>query len=120
MPSRNEAQTWEYLRGDLEARRSLLTDLRNDHAGDQMKQAQSIILRYLEAMPAQDTIDMSSMANDISRHWPFHGEGEAFFRSAVDALKKDGWIKETKGELELDKVARVTRRFMASAIAKAR
>ena len=118
--SHHEPQTWEYLRGDLEARRSLLTDLRNDHAGSQMKQAQSIILRYLETMPAQDTVDLSTMADDISRHWPFHGEGEAFFRSALDALKKDGWVKDTKGELELDKVARVTRKFMASAISKAR
>ena len=115
-----EPQTWEYLRGDLEARRSLLTDLRNDNAGDQMKQAQSIILRYLETVPAQDTVNVSMMAADISRHWPFHGEAEPFFRSAVDALKKEGWVKETKGELELDKVARVTRRFLASAITQAR
>lgn len=121
MPRRErESQTWEYLRGDLEARRSLLTDLRNDNAADQMKQAQSAILRYLEAVPAQDTVNLETMAEDISRHWPFHGEGEAFFRSAVDALKKSGWVKETKGELELDKIARVTRRFLASAVIKAR
>jgi len=120
MPTRNEPQTWEYLRGDLEARRSLLIDLRNDNAGDQMKQAQSAILRYLETVPAQDTVDLQTMAEDISRHWPFHGEGESFFRSTVDALKKEGWIKESKGELELDKVARVTRRFLASAVTKAR
>ena len=116
---RREPQSWEYLRGDLEPRRSLLTDLRNDNAGDQMKQAQSIILRYLESVPAQDTVNISTMAEDISRHWPFHGEGEAFFRSAVDALKKEGWLKETKGELELDKIARVTRKFLASAISNA-
>jgi hypothetical protein len=65
-------------------------------------------------------VNVQTMAEDISRHWPFHGEGEQFFRSAVDALKKDGWIKDTKGELELDKVARVSRRFLASAISKAR
>jgi hypothetical protein len=120
MPTRNESQTWEYLRGDLAARRSGLTDLRNDHAGDQMKQAQSIILRYLETLPAQATVNVETMAEDISRHWPFHGENEQFFRSAVDALKKDGWIRDTKGELELDKVARVTRRFLASVVSNAR
>lgn len=118
--TKREPQTWEHLRGDLEPRRSLLTDLRNDNAGDQMRQAQSIILRYLENVPAQDTVSVSTMAEDISRHWPFHGEGETFFRSAVDALKKEGWLTETKGELELDKVARVTRRFLASAVTKAR
>lgn len=120
MRARHESQTWEYLRGDLAARRSGLTDLRNDNAGDQMKQAQSAILRYLENVAAQDTVNVSTMAEDISRHWPFHGEGETFFRSAVDALKKDGWIKETKGELSLDKIARVARRFMASAVSRAR
>lgn len=120
MPSRHEPQTWEYLRGDLEARRSLLTDLRNDNAGDQMKQAQSIILRYLETVPAQDTVNVSTMAEDISRHWPFHGENEAFFRSAVDALKKEGWITEKSGEVGLDKIARVTRRFLAAAVSQAR
>ena len=117
---RREPQTWEYLRGDLQARRSLLTDLRNDNAGDQMKQAQSIILRYLETVPAQGSVSITAMAEDISRHWPFHGENEAFFRSAVDALKKDGWIKQDKDALALDKVARVTRKFLASALHKAR
>lgn len=98
----------------------MLTDLRNDNAGDQMKQAKSVILRYLETVPAQDTVNLKTMAADISRHWPFHGEPEAFFRNAVDSLKKDGWIKETKGELAMDKVARVTRRFLASAISRSR
>lgn len=85
-----------------------------------MRQAQSIILRYLETMPAQDTVNVETMAEDISRHWPFHGESEEFFRSAVDALKKGGWIKMDGDEVFLDKIARVTRRYLAASVVKAR
>ena len=114
-----ESQTWAYLRGDLEPRRTELTDLRNDNAGSQMRQAQSIILRYLENLPAEDTVDVPSMADDIGRHWPFHGEGVEFFKSAVDELIKEGWVKMDGDMVKLDMVVRVSRRFLAKAAKRA-
>lgn len=119
MPLR-EPQTWPLLKGDLEPRRTDGTDLRNDNAGDQMRQAQSIILRYLECLPAEGTVNIASMAEDISRHYPFHGEGTEFFRNAVDALKKDGWVKSEGDELELNKIARVTHRYLQACVQRAR
>jgi hypothetical protein len=113
-----EPQSWEYLRGDLEPRRTELTDLRNDNAGDQMAQAQNIILRYLENMPAEQTVDAGSMAEDISRHWPFHGEGVDFFKAAIDDLVELGWIKMDGKQVKLDTVIRVQRRFFARKIAR--
>lgn len=111
-----ESQTWEFLRGDLEPRRTELTDLRNDNAGDQMAQAQNIILRYLENMPVEDTVDVPSMAQDIGRHWPFHGEGDAFFQEAVDDLVKQGWVRMDGDQVKLDTVVRVSRRYLTSSL----
>lgn len=118
--ARREPQTWQFLRGDLEPRRTDGTDLRNDNAGDQMRQAQSIVIRYLETLPAQDTVNIESMAADIGRHYPFHGEGVQFFRNAVDALKEAGWVKMEGDEVELNKVARVTRRFLTACVRRSR
>lgn len=114
MKSRRHPQTWPYLKDGLKARRSLLTDLRNDHGGDELTQVKSIILRYLETVPAQSVVTVPILTENVSRHWPFHGKTEAFFQSAINDLKKEGWIKETKEGLSLDKVARVTRKFLAS------
>lgn len=119
MPIR-EPQTWQFLRGDLEPRRVEWTDLRNDFAGDQLKQAQNIVLRYLENLPAEGTVNLQTMAEDISRHYPFHNEGPEFFRQAVDALKDEGWVKTDGDELELNKVARVTARYLHNLVRKAR
>lgn len=114
-----ESQTWEFLRGDLEPRRTELADLRNDNAGDEMAQAESIILRYLENMPVEDTTDVPSMAEDIGRHWPFHGEGEAFFQAAVDDLVKKGWVRMDGDQVKLDTVVRVSRRYLKASLSKA-
>ena len=119
MPLR-EPQTWQFLRGDLEPRRVEWTDLRNDFGGDSMKQAQSIVLRYLENLPAQATVNLETMSGDISRHYPFHNEGPEFFRQAVDALNEAGWVKSDGNELELNKVARVTARYLMASIQKTR
>lgn len=119
MPLR-EPQTWQFLRGDLEPRRVEWTDLRNDFAGDQFKQAQNIVLRYLENLPAEKTVNLQTMAADISRHYPFHNEGTEFFREAVDALKKAGWVKTVGDELELNKVARVTARYLMASVRRSR
>ena len=118
--SMREPQTWPLLRGDFEPRRTDGTDLRNDNAGDQMRQAQNIVLRYLETLPAQDTIDLESMANDIGRHYPFQVEGVEFFRRAVDALKEAGWVKMEGDEIELNKIARVARRYLSACLQRAR
>ena len=118
--SMREPQTWPLLRGDFEPRRTDGTDLRNDNAGDQMRQAQNIVLRYLETLPAQDTVNLDTMAADIGRHYPFHGEGVEFFRNAVNGLKEAGWIKMNADEVELNKIARVTRRYLAARIRGAR
>ena len=114
--SLREPQTWPLLKGDFEPRRTDGTDLRNDNAGDQLKQAQNIIIRYLETLPAQDTVNIASMAADIGRHYPFHGEGEDFFRNAVDALKKAGWVKMEGDALELNKIARVAHRYLTACL----
>lgn len=114
-----EPQTWQFLRGDLEPRRVEWTDLRNDFGGDQMKQAQNIVLRYLENLPAHGTVNLQTMSEDISRHYPFHNEGPEFFRQAVDALKSAGWVKSDGDKLELNKVARVTARYLMASIHKA-
>jgi len=119
MPLR-EPQTWQFLRGDLEPRRVEWTDLRNDNAGDQLKQAQNIVLRYLENLPAQGTVNLKTMAEDISRRYPFHNEGPEFFRQAVDALKEEGWVKMEGDQLELNKVARVTARYLMASVRKTR
>ena len=118
--ARREPQTWQFLRGDLEPRHTDGTDLRNDHAGDQMRQAQSIVIRYLETLPAQDTVNLESMAADISRHYPFQGEGVEFFRNAVAALKESGWVKLEGDEVELNKIARVTRRYLTATLRRSR
>lgn len=115
-----ESQTWAYLRGDLEPRRVEWTDLRNDYAADELKQAQNIVLRYLETMPAQGTVNLASMAEDISRHYPFQGEGVEFFRRAVESLQDAGWIKKDGDELELDKIARVTDRYLRNRLRSTR
>lgn len=120
MTARREPQTWPFLRGDLTPHRIDQSDLRNDYAGDEMRQAQSIILRYLGDLPAEGTVDVESMVEDITRHYPFHGEGEAFFRKAVDALERDGWIKIQGSEVELHKVARVTRMYLTRVAHRAR
>ena len=119
MPLR-EPQTWQFLRGDLEPRRVEWTDLRNDYGGDQMKQAQNIVLRYLQSLPAQGTVNLETMTEDITRHYPFHGEKPEFFRQAVDALKEQGWVKETGDEIELDKVERVATRYLRACLQKTR
>jgi hypothetical protein len=118
--SLREPQTWPLLKGDFEPRRTDGTDLRNDHGGDQMKQAQNIVLRYLETLPAQGTVNLDTMAEDISRHYPFHGEGVEFFRKAVDALKQAGWVKSEGDELELNKIARVTHRYLTACMRRSR
>jgi len=115
MPKR-ENQTTPLLQGDLAPRMTDDTDLRNDFAGNTLQQAQSIILRYLESLPAEELMDLETMAENISQRYPFHGEGENFFRQAVDTLSKDGWIRVEAGRVSLDKVARVTRRFLASCL----
>ena len=111
-----EPQTKPLLQGDLTPRMTDGTDMRNDFAGDLMKQAQSIVIRYLETLPAQGTVDLPTMAQDIERHYPFHGENEQFFRKAVDALEKEGWIKREGKEIQLHKVARVARRFLLASV----
>ena len=85
-----------------------------------MKQAQNIVLRYLETLPAQDTVDLETMSKNISRHYPFHNAGTEFFRQAVDALEKAGWVKTDGDELGLDKVARVTARYLMASVRKVR
>jgi len=85
-----------------------------------MKQAQNIVLRYLENLPAQGTVNLQTMSEDISRHYPFHNEGPEFFGQAVDALKVSGWVKSDGDELELNKVARVTARYLMASVQKVR
>lgn len=112
MSTKRENQTWPFLRGDLYPHRMDLTDLRNDYAGDEMQQAQSIVLRYLGDLPAEGTVDLESMAEDISRHYPFHGKNVAFFRKAVDELEKNGWVKIVGSQVELHKIARVRHLYL--------
>lgn len=115
-----EPQTWQFLRGDLEPHRVEWTDLRNDNAGDQMSQVQSIVLRYLENLPAEGTVDLQTMAEDISGRYPFQGENIEFFREAVNALKEAGWVQLSGNALELNKVARVTARYLMQHVQKTR
>jgi hypothetical protein len=106
-------QSTPFLQGDLTPQRSDFVDLRNDNAGGPAQQAQSIVLRYLQSLPAQDTVDFETMVRNISRHYPFEGEPSEFFRDAVKALESSGWIKSKGDQLQLDKVASVTRKFFA-------
>jgi hypothetical protein len=108
---RRENQTTPFLQGDLVPRITDDTDLRNDFAGSSLQQRESILLRYLESLPAEDQVDLDTLRENITRRYPFHGDGS--FREAMDALEKDGWIKVKNGLVQLDKVARVTRRFLA-------
>jgi hypothetical protein len=110
--ARREPQTKPLLQGDLTPRRTDGTDLRNDNAGDYGEQAQSIVIRYLENLPAEATVNVATMAQDIERRYPFHGEGEGFFNKIVDGLVKEGWVKKDGNQVQLHKIARVTRRFL--------
>lgn len=113
MTPRRESQTWLFLRGDLAPHTIDQADLRNDHAGDEMQQTQSVVLRYLGSLGPHETADLDVMVSDITRHYPFHGKGTDFFRKAVDELKKEGWIKVKGSELTLDKVAGVTKMYLS-------
>lgn len=119
MSTTREPQSWSFLRGDLRPHETDLADLRNDNAGDEMTQAQGIVLRYLGDLPAEGSVDLETMSEDISRHYPFHGKGPDFFRKAVGALKKDGWIKIHGSEIELHKVASAARRYLIRLAARA-
>ena len=48
-----------------------------------------------------------------------HGEGVEFFKSAVDELIKEGWVKMDGDMVKLDMVVRVSRRFLAKAAKRA-
>ena len=118
--ARREPQTKPLLQGDLTPRMTDGTDLRNDYGGDHTKQAQSIVIRYLENLPAEATTDLATMAQDIERHYPFHGDNEAFFGKIVDGLKKEGWIKQDGNEIRLHKIARVTHRYLLASVQRSR
>jgi|GEM_PF-4981095 len=118
--ARREPQTKPLLQGDLTPRMTDGTDLRNDNAGDYQKQARSLVIRYLESLPAEATVDVATMARDIERHYPFHGEGEGFFNKIVNGLAKEGWVKKEGSQVHLHKIARVTRRFLLASCEKSR
>lgn len=106
-------QSTPFLQGDLTPQRSDFVDLRNDFAGTKSQQAQSIIVRYLQALPAQDTVDLETMVQNITRRYPFHGDSVEQFRDAVKALQAAGWVKVDGDQVQLDKIANVARRFLA-------
>lgn len=113
-------QSKPFLEGDLKPHESDLVDLRNDNAGSRSEQAKSIVLRYLGSLPSEGTVDFDSMVEDITRRYPFHGDKPDLFRDAVEALKRDGWLKQERGILSLDKVARVTRRYLLRPVQSSR
>ena len=107
-----EPQSWTFLKGDLVPRKTDFTDLRNDYAGDNTEQRQNIVLRYLENLPAGDSTDMETMVSDITRHYPFHGDGVETFRPAVTALEKENLVYTDGNKMRINKVGRVTRRWL--------
>jgi hypothetical protein len=95
-------------------------DLRNDNAGGAMEQAKNIILRYLETAKSDDFVGFDQMVEDITRHWPFHGTAPVEFQDAVDALKADGLVLTQGDQLQINKVARVSRRWIRKAVQQSR
>jgi hypothetical protein len=110
------SQTKPFLEGDLTPHQSDLVDLRNDNAGSPSQQTRGIIVRYLESLPAEGSVDFDSMVADITRHYPFHGDKPEVFREALDELEKGGWVEHKEGTVRLDKVARVARRFLLASV----
>lgn len=113
-------QSTPFLQGDLTPRGSDFVDLRNDNAGTRAQQAQNIVLRYLQSLPAQDSADFDGMVQNITRHYPFQGEPSDFFRDAVKALEDAGLVKSDGKQLQLDKVANLARRYLLRAARAAR
>lgn len=105
-------QTTPFLQGDLTPQQSDSVDLRNDNAGSETDQARSIVVRYLESLPAESQTDLESMVGEITKRYPFHGDKEDFFKTIVKSLEDEGWVKSDHGMLCLDKTASVTRQFI--------
>lgn len=108
------------VQGDLTPRLMDFIDLRNDNAGGVIAQAKNIILRYLETAKSDDFVGFDQMVEDISRHWPFHGADPDEFQAAVDALKSDGLVLTQGDQLQINKVARVSRRWIRKAVQQSR
>jgi hypothetical protein len=106
-------QSTPFLQGDLTPLESDFVDLRNDNAGTKSQQAQSIVLRYLRSLPAQDSVTLETLRANVTRHYPFQNEPLEFFQSAVKTLQEEGWVKAEGDVVQLNKIAGVTRRFLA-------
>jgi hypothetical protein len=91
-------------------------DLRNDNAGGELDQAKSIILRYLENAPYAEFVDTTNMLEDIGRHWPFQGEGEATFQEAIKDLEAGDLIVSKGERLQINKVAHVVHMWNLRAV----
>jgi hypothetical protein len=109
-----EPQTWPFLKGDLTPRKTDFTDLRNDFAGTANDQCKSIILRYLETLPAGDHTDLQTMSEDISRHYPFHGKKPEYFAPIVQELRAENLVLQDGDNLRINKVARVASKYLKS------
>lgn len=108
------SQTKPFLEGDLTPHGSDLVDLRNDNAGSPSQQARGIIVRYLESLPAQDSVDFETLVENITRNYPFQGDKPEVFQEALAELEKGGWVEKKRDAVRLDKVARVTRRYLTA------
>jgi hypothetical protein len=118
--SHSEGQIPPLVKGDLVPRMMDYVDLRNDNAGGPLDQTKNIILRYLETARSDDFVGFDQMIEDISRHWPFHGTSKEDFQYALDALKSEGLILTQGDQLQINKVARVSRRWIRKAVQQAR
>lgn len=104
------SQTDSFLHGDLFPLEEE-QGLRNDFAGDTFEQLRSIMLRYIRSLPVEATVDLETMVDDISRRYPFHAESDGAFEEALDSLVDEGWLQVHGNQIELNKVASVTRRY---------
>jgi hypothetical protein len=101
------------LKGDMLPQLVDNVDLRNDNAGGSLDQLKNIILRYLENVTSDVFVDSNLMVEDITRHWPFQGTPEAEFWEALSALREDGLIVTRKNRVQINKVARVSQRWLS-------
>ena len=103
-----------FLEGDDAPRATPHLDLRNDYAGDEKAQIKSLLPRYLERLPAEELIDIASMAAQMQKHYPLQSVPESDFRSALQDLVKEGWVTLNKDEVAINKAARVAHAYLFS------
>lgn len=99
------------LQGDLASHLEDDVDLRNDHAGTAIEQAKGILLRYLETLPANAAVSEVDLVEEITSRWPFHNQDDLIVEGLGDLIQQ-GVVSRSKGLCQINKVARVSRRWL--------